>query len=161
MQISYSYKTSLKAKTNCKNKNKHLMKTHLRMKGFQCVKSVQKRTFFGSVFSCIRTEYGDSRKSPNLFRIQENTDHKKLCIWTLFTQCLWLQHKGQLIFMKHVFYVATFSSSNKSCESTISLIIFGTNSPYRVKCYLIGNLFEFFSAIARFWILEQRRGTRL
>ena len=40
-----------------------------------CVKSVQIRSFFWSVFSCIRT-----------VRIKENTDQKKLRIWTLFTQ---------------------------------------------------------------------------
>ena len=40
--------------------------------------------FFWSVFSCILTEYGDLRgKSPYSVRIQENTDHKKLRIWTL------------------------------------------------------------------------------
>ena len=38
------------------------------------------KKFFWSVFSCIRTEYGD------LLRIQKNTDQKKLRIWTLFTQ---------------------------------------------------------------------------
>ena len=51
-----------------------------------CVKCVQIRSFFWSVFSCIRTEYGDLRsKSPYSVRIQENTDQKKLRIWTLFT----------------------------------------------------------------------------
>ena len=63
-----------------------------------CLKSVQIRSFFWSVFSCIRTEYGDLlrkscirteygdllRKSPYSVRIQENTDQKKLRIWTLF-----------------------------------------------------------------------------
>ena len=34
--------------------------------------------FFWSVFSRIWTEYGDLRS------IQENTDHKKFRIWTLF-----------------------------------------------------------------------------
>ena len=44
--------------------------------------------FFLVVFSCIWTEYGDLlRKSPYSVQIQENTDHKKLRIWTLFTQC--------------------------------------------------------------------------
>ena len=33
-----------------------------------CVKSVQIRSFFWSIFSCIRTEYGDLQK--------KNTDHK-------------------------------------------------------------------------------------
>ena len=51
-----------------------------------CVKSVHVRSFFWSVFTCIRTEYGDLlRKSLYSVRIQENTDHKKLHIWTLFT----------------------------------------------------------------------------
>ena len=46
-----------------------------------CVKSVQIRSFFWSVFSCIRTEYGDLlRKSPYSVQIQENTDQKKLRI---------------------------------------------------------------------------------
>ena len=58
------------------------------MQDQHCVKSVQIQSFFWSVFSCIRTEYGDLlRKSPYSVRIQENTDQKKLRIWTLFTQC--------------------------------------------------------------------------
>ena len=44
--------------------------------------------FFWSVFSCIPTEYGDLSKSLYSVRIQENTDQKKLCIWTVFTQCI-------------------------------------------------------------------------
>ena len=53
----------------------------------QCVKSVQIRSFFWSVFSRIRTEYGEIlRVSPYSFRIHKNTDQKKLRIWTLFTQ---------------------------------------------------------------------------
>ena len=56
---------------------------------FHCVKSVQIQSFFWSVFSCFRTEYGDLLpKSPYSVRIQENTDQKKLRIWTLFKQCL-------------------------------------------------------------------------
>ena len=39
------------------------------------------RSFFWSVFSCIWTKYGE-------MRMRENTDQKKLRIWTLFTQCL-------------------------------------------------------------------------
>ena len=51
-----------------------------------CVKNVQILIYFWSVFSCIRTEYGDLRsKSPYSVRIQENTDQKELRIWTLFT----------------------------------------------------------------------------
>ena len=44
--------------------------------------------FFWSIFSRFRTECRDLlRKSPSSVRIWENTDQKKLCIWTLFTQC--------------------------------------------------------------------------
>ena len=36
------------------------------------------KKIFGSVFSCIRTEYGDlTRKSPYSVRIQENTNQNK------------------------------------------------------------------------------------
>ena len=52
-----------------------------------CLKSVQMRSYFWSVFSRIRTKYGDLRsKSPYSVRMQENKDQKKLRIWTLFTQ---------------------------------------------------------------------------
>ena len=52
-----------------------------------CVKSVQIRSFFWSIFSCIRTEYGGSRsKSLYSVLIRENTDQKKLGVWTLFTR---------------------------------------------------------------------------
>ena len=53
-----------------------------------CMKSVQIRSFSWSIFSCIWTEYGDLRSSsPYSVRIREDTDQKKLRIWTLFTQC--------------------------------------------------------------------------
>ena len=45
--------------------------------GLHCVKSVQIRSYFWCVFSCIRIELGDLRsKSPYSIRIQENTDQK-------------------------------------------------------------------------------------
>ena len=53
------------------------------------MKSVQIPSFFWSVFSSIRTEYGDLlRKSQYSVQMQENTDQKELHIWTLFTLCL-------------------------------------------------------------------------
>ena len=63
-----------------------------------CVKSVKIRSFFCSVFSRIRTEYGDLRsKSPYSVRIRQSTDKKKLYIWTLFTQCRdWIVSINQL-----------------------------------------------------------------
>ena len=50
-----------------------------------CVKSVQRRSFFWSVSSRIL------RISPYSVRMWENTDQKKLRIWTLFTQ--WQQQQ--------------------------------------------------------------------
>ena len=56
-----------------------------------CVKSVQIRSFFWSVVSRIRTKYGEIRGiSPYLVQIRENTDQKKLRIWTLFAQWILL-----------------------------------------------------------------------
>ena len=52
-----------------------------------CMKSVQVRSFFWYVFSCIQAEYGDLLyKYPHLVRIKENINQKNLRIWTLFTQ---------------------------------------------------------------------------
>ena len=46
----------------------------------------QIRSFFWSVITSARTEYGFIRsKSPYSVQIQKNTDQKKLRIWTLFT----------------------------------------------------------------------------
>ena len=49
-----------------------------------CVKGVQIWSFFWSVFSHKWTDL--LRKSPFSGRIRENTDRKKLRVWTLFTQ---------------------------------------------------------------------------
>ena len=59
---------------------------------FHCLKNVQIRTFFWSVFSRIRTVYREIRSiCPYSVRMRENTDQKKLRIWTLFTQCFKFQ----------------------------------------------------------------------
>ena len=50
------------------------------------MKSVQIRSFIWSIFSRIWIEYGEIR-TISLYSVRENTDQKKLCIWTLFTQC--------------------------------------------------------------------------
>ena len=51
-----------------------------------CVKSVQTRSFFWSVFSRIRTEYRDLRsKSPYSSRILENADQKKNSVFGHFS----------------------------------------------------------------------------
>ena len=52
-----------------------------------CVKSVQILCYFWSVSSRIQTEYGQIRSiSPYSVQMWENTDQKKLRIWTLSTQ---------------------------------------------------------------------------
>ena len=72
-----------------------------------------------SVFSRIQTEYGEIlRISLYSVRMQENTDQKKLRIWTLFTQCsnsrkctvlLLVENAlSNLIHPTSVFYVSTF-----------------------------------------------------
>ena len=50
---------------------------------YHCLKSVQIRSYFCSVFSCIQTE---CRKIS--VRIQENANQKWLRIWTLFSQSI-------------------------------------------------------------------------
>ena len=52
---------------------------------YHCVKSVRLRSFFWSVFSGIRT---DTKISPYSVWTWENTDQKKLRIWTHFIQCI-------------------------------------------------------------------------
>ena len=47
------------------------------------MKIVQIRSFFCSVFSCVR---GLNTEIYYSVRIKENTDQKKIRIWTLFTQ---------------------------------------------------------------------------
>ena len=43
---------------------------------------------FSGAFSRIQTKYGEIRSiSPYSVRMRENTDQKKLRIWTLFTLC--------------------------------------------------------------------------
>ena len=50
-------------------------------------RKMSKMAFFSSLFSHNWTEYRDLRsKSPYSVQIRENTDQKKLGIWTLFTQ---------------------------------------------------------------------------
>ena len=60
------------------------------LKIIHCVEIIQMRSFFWSVFSRIRIKY---RVILSIFqysvRMRKNTDKKKLCIWTFFTQCYW------------------------------------------------------------------------
>ena len=65
---------------------------------FSLVKSVQIQSFAWSVFSCVRTKYGDLRsKSPYSVRIQENTYQKKhfghFSRSTKFANCIYITKK--------------------------------------------------------------------
>ena len=91
--LCINYNTTCEIETNQVKKEQH------------CEKSIQIRSFFWSVFSCIRAEYGDLRcKSSYSVRIQENMGQRKFRIWTLSTRCkswqifhqpyhYWLQHQ--------------------------------------------------------------------
>ena len=108
-----------------------------------CLKSVQMRSFSWPVFSCIRTEYGDSwSKSSYSVQIQENKDYKKLRIWTLhvvvvipvdlkvwyfyssYLTYLWM--KGILYSKKNLSKIEKNLQPDNSCilhTKTLSLII--------------------------------------
>ena len=78
-----------------------------------CVKSVQIRRFFWSLFSRIWTEYGYLlRKSPYSVRVRENEDQKKLHIWTLFTQLNFFWVLFRLIVVhKCKIYLTTYATT--------------------------------------------------
>ena len=65
--------------------------SHLHLKNLyvvaHCVKRIQIWSFFWSVFSRNRTEYGEILCiSPYSVWMRQNTDQKKIRIWTLFSQ---------------------------------------------------------------------------
>ena len=65
------------------------------MEEVHCVKSVQIQCFLWSVFSRIRIEYGEIlRISPYSVWMRENTDQKKLRIWTLHVVVSKVGHKN-------------------------------------------------------------------
>ena len=58
-------------------------------------------SFFWSVFSRIRTEYGEIRGIfPYSVRIRASTDQEKLRIWTLFTQRMMQRRSHREMFCK-------------------------------------------------------------
>ena len=79
-----------------------------------CVKSVQIRSFFWSVFSRIWTV---SHISPYSVRMRENTDQKRLRIWTLFMQ--WDFVAWFVIFC--VSFVENFEKFTKIIEKNLLL----------------------------------------
>ena len=83
LSVSYDYDTTDLLYSNSQSSS-----------SLHCLKNVQIRSFFWSIFSCIRTGYGNLirkllHKSQYSVQIQENTDQKKLRIWTLFTLLWW------------------------------------------------------------------------
>ena len=86
-------------------------KTHSSFYSYKhCMKSVQIRSFFRFAFSHIQTEYGEIQSiSPYSVQMRENTDQKKLRIWTLFTQWsfkIWVYIKNMCL----VIHIVTFFS---------------------------------------------------
>ena len=70
------------------------------------MKSLQIRSFFWTAFSRIRTEYEE---------IRENVDQKKIRIWTLFTQSIFIPcFSWSMFFRVHVFQSTGFSGSRFS-----------------------------------------------
>ena len=83
------------------------------------VKNVQIWSFFWSVFSHIQTEYGEIlRLSPYSVQMWENTDQKKLHIWTLFTQCHCLPHH-----LSHFHSIQHFHNCQYTCKDLCILTI--------------------------------------
>ena len=80
----------------------NLVMTNARSTGKMLMVSLREKCpntgFFRFVFSCIWNEYSVSRsKSPYSVQIQGNTGHKKLRVWTIFTQCFEVKLIGSLI----------------------------------------------------------------
>ena len=106
-----------------------LDKVLLHLRDFPCTKSVQIRSLFWSVFSCIRTEYGNLiHKSLYSVRIEENTNQKKLRIWTLCFSVDHMKTENGFLFYKYFklaliidpanIYLFKFNnrSTSKKCE---------------------------------------------
>ena len=87
-----------------------------------CLKSVQIRSFFWSVFSRIRAEYEEIRSiSPYSVWMRENTDQKKLRIWTLFTQFFPCTKSNKITLSCTVY--KTISQKNTSSNWNFVLIL--------------------------------------
>ena len=73
-----------------------------------CMKSVQIRSFFWSVFSCIQTEYRETLPVfPYSVRMRKNTNQKKLRIWTLFPQ--W-RYRSEAAVLQMIFKVGVLNN---------------------------------------------------
>ena len=111
-----------------------------------CVKSVQIRNFFWSVFSCIRTEYG----------MRENTDQKKLRTWTHLTQ--WFFYSFMMRPIKEDFlhsistWAQTYSVTSYTCVRSFGrrkIVMLKTSSWrfHQDECWLGENFkrFQYFN----------------
>ena len=92
--------------------------------------------FFWSVFSGLRTEYGEIRSiSPHSVRRLENRDQKKLCIWrTLFTQ--WLLKSAIFFSQVVLYYFASIYSQRVSMQN----YVFWRNNETNVKIWKAASL---------------------
>ena len=97
-----------------------------------CVKRVQMRSFFWSVFSRVRTEYGEIlRISPYSVRMRENTDQKKLRIWTHFTQ--WFPSFLELVITNQ--RAASYYYDSRYCTSYELLLAYQLQVTIYLKSY--------------------------
>ena len=115
-----------------------------------CVKSIQIRSFFWSVFFRIWTEYGDLyRKSPYSVQIRENTDWKKLRIWTFFAQCVVIKRRIK----NPVKYLELFAKIINSFRS-LTIITKSLSLALREKCpnteFFLVRIFLYLDWIRRF-----------
>ena len=122
------------------------------------VKCVQIRSFFWSVFSCIRNEYGEIlRNSPYSFQMWEITDQKKLRFWTLFMQYkeLFLQIKPCDLLLVYMCKIVLFKIIDarksyrviyfwKETEQDVSFL-----AAERCKCYPIKYSYWFMSSLTK------------
>ena len=94
------------------------------------MESVQIWSFFWSVVSCIRTEYGDLlRKSPQSVLIQKNTDQKKLLIdfFSHILPIVLLQIQGGVKLLNRLFHH----------DFMVGLHIFIVRRPFLILLYSI------------------------
>ena len=71
-------------------------------------------SFLWSVFSRIRTEYGEIlRISPYSVRMREDTDQKKLCNWTLFTQCYTHEYLCEMLIILNSYMINLLYQSKR------------------------------------------------
>ena len=86
-KFRFSLCTSHKELIWCTNDQHAHINTFRKSWSFTLCEKCQIRSFFWSVSSHIKTEYGEIlRFSPSSVWMWENTDQRKIRIWTLFTR---------------------------------------------------------------------------